>query len=79
MTTCIISHNMIIEDERELDAPIELGREAPLPDIEIAEDENVRFQNFLARFKNIKDKEAHFSLRNALVDHLWEKYSNAHC
>ena len=48
MTTCIILHNMIIEDERELDAPIELGREAPPPDIEIAEDENVRFQNFLA-------------------------------
>ncbi|XP_033140542.1 putative nuclease HARBI1 [Brassica rapa] len=79
MTTCIILHNMIIEDERELDAPIEFGREAPPPDIEIAEDENVRFQNFLARFRNIKNKEAHFSLRNALIDHLWEKYSNAHC
>ncbi|RID62090.1 hypothetical protein BRARA_E01184 [Brassica rapa] len=60
------------ENERELDAPIELEREAPPPDIEIAEDENVRFQNFLARFRNIKNKEAHFSLRNALL-YLWEK------
>ena len=57
-------------DERELDAPIEFGREAPPPGIKIAEDENVRFQNFFARFRNIKDKETHFSLRNALVDHL---------
>ena len=66
-------------DERELDAPIELGREAPLPSIEITEDENVQFQKKIARFRNIKDKEAHFSLRNALVDHLWKKYSNTHC
>ena len=66
-------------DERELDAPIEFGREAPPPGIKIAEDENVRFQNFLAWFRNIKDKEAHFSLQNALVDHLWKNYSNAHC
>lgn len=32
--------NMIIQDERELEAPIEIGREAP-PPVEIAEDENV--------------------------------------
>ena len=69
MTTCIILHNMIIEDERELDAPIELGREAPPPDIEIAEDENVRFQNFLARFRNIKNKEAHLSKIKKLIFH----------
>ena len=47
MTTCIILHNMIIEDEREFDAPTELRREATPPYIKIAEDENVRFQNFL--------------------------------
>ena len=43
-------------DERKLDASIELGREAPPPGIEIVEDENVRFQNFLTRFRNIKNK-----------------------
>ena len=70
MNTCIILHSTIIEDEREFDAPIKLGRETPLLDIEIAKVENVRFQNFLAQFRNIKDKEAYFSLQNALVDHL---------
>ena len=35
MTTCIILNNMIIEDEREFDAPTELVKEAPPPDIEI--------------------------------------------
>lgn len=36
MTTYIILHNMIIKDERELDAPIEVARETPTPEIETA-------------------------------------------
>ena len=47
MTTCIILHNMIIEDECEFDAPTELEKEAPPLDTEIVEDENVRFQKKL--------------------------------
>ena len=70
MTTCIILHNIIIENEREFDAPTELGREGTPPYIKIAEDENVRFQSFLVRFRNIKNKEVYVSLRNVLVDHL---------
>lgn len=76
MTTCIIMHNMIIEDERDLDAPIEATMEVPAPDVQMVNDETSRFQEFLARFKKIKDKEAHIALRNALIDHLWEEYSN---
>ena len=68
---------MIIEDGREFDAPTELGREAPIPDIKTVKYASVWFQNFLVRFRNIKDKEAYVSLQNALVDYLWEKYSNA--
>ena len=67
-----------MEDEREFDAPIEFGKEAPPPDINIAEHENVQFQNFLTRFMNIKDTKSSFSLRKTLVDHLWEKYFNTH-
>ena len=70
MTTCTILHNMIIEDEREFDAPTEIGREVPPPQTKIAEDKNVSFQNFLVRFRNIKDKKAYVLLQNALVDHL---------
>ncbi|XP_075507570.1 uncharacterized protein LOC142544402 [Primulina tabacum] len=50
-------------------------REAPTPDVEMVIDENIRFQEFLARYKKIKDKNAHYALRNALIDHLWEEYS----
>ena len=34
MTTCIIMHNMIVEDERDLQAPIVDPTEAPAPDVE---------------------------------------------
>lgn len=67
MTTCIIMHNMIIEDERELNVPVTDYRDAPIPDIEMAR-EHVRFQEFLARHRKIKDKSAHYELRDALID-----------
>ncbi|KAK6120693.1 hypothetical protein DH2020_045567 [Rehmannia glutinosa] len=63
MTACIIMHNMIIEDERNIDAPIQDAMEAPTPDVEMVVDDNIRFEEFLARHKRIKDKEAHIALQ----------------
>ncbi|KAL5741764.1 hypothetical protein ACOSP7_028496 [Xanthoceras sorbifolium] len=77
MSSCIIMHNMIVEDERDVDADIDNWREAPAPEVDMAVDENTRFQQFLARHREIRDKEAHISLRNALIEHLWEQYSNS--
>ena len=65
---------MIIEDERDLDAPIEVGGEVPVLEVDIEEHDNIHFQEFFARFRRIKDQEAHFTLRNNLVHHMWEKY-----
>ena len=42
----------------------------------MAMDEHYRFQQFLARHKKIKDKKAHFELRNALIEHLLEYRSD---
>ena len=63
---------MIIEDERDLNAPIHDDWECPPPTVEMIVDKNHRFEQFLARHKKMKDKDAHFALRNALIDHLWE-------
>jgi len=41
---------MIIEDERDLNAPIQVGREAPPPEVEITENDYIRFPEFLGRF-----------------------------
>ena len=39
---------MIIEDERHLDAPIEVGGEVSLPEVDIEEHDDICFQEFLA-------------------------------
>ncbi|KAK2648264.1 hypothetical protein Ddye_015753 [Dipteronia dyeriana] len=77
MTTCIIMHNMIIADERDVTASIEDHMEAPTPEVEMVLDENTRFQQFLVRHRGIRDKYAHIALRNALIDHLWDEYTNS--
>ncbi|XP_074589601.1 uncharacterized protein LOC141845444 [Curcuma longa] len=78
MTSCIIMHNMIIEDERNLNASIvDQGEDSSTTDVDIAVDDNTRFQEFLARYEVIKNRNAHFALRNALIEHLWEQYGNS--
>ncbi|XP_020245015.1 uncharacterized protein LOC109823140 [Asparagus officinalis] len=77
MTACIIMHNMIIEDERDLYAPIQEVREAPTPEVDIVADKTIRFNQFITRYRQIKDKDAHIAFRNALIDHLWEEYTNS--
>ncbi|XP_042058642.1 uncharacterized protein LOC121803008 isoform X1 [Salvia splendens] len=76
MITCIILHNMIVEDERDLSSPIKVARHAPQPEVEMTTNEDVRFQEYLTRYAAIRNKNAHLELRNALVDHLWENFSN---
>ena len=63
-------HNMIIEDERNLDAPIQEEKEALTLEVEMVVDKNIRFYQFIARHRQIKDKDTHIVLHNALVDHL---------
>ncbi|KAL1188231.1 hypothetical protein V5N11_025447 [Cardamine amara subsp. amara] len=77
MTTCIIMHNMIIEDERDLDAPVQEQTEVSPPEVEMTGDDDTRFQAFLARHRKIKNRDAHIELRNALIEHLWSGYSQS--
>ena len=49
----------------------------PAPEVEMVVDETTRFQEFLTRHKQIKDKETHIALRNALIEHLWEQHGNS--
>ncbi|KAL8485083.1 hypothetical protein ACS0TY_027397 [Phlomoides rotata] len=58
--------------ERALGAPIEEPVEVSSPNIELVENKPTRFQKKKSRFKEIRNAEAHFSLRNELIDHLWE-------
>ena len=77
MTTCIIMHNMIIEVERDINATIEEQSEVPNAEVEMTSVDDARFQEFLARHNKTKDQDAHFELRDALIEHLWGEYGNS--
>jgi hypothetical protein len=70
MKACIIMHNMIIEDEGEVDADERFDDE----------EENVRASHhrtpnlleFIKTRKEIRDNESHHQLQEDLVEHLWE-------
>ena len=68
---------MIIEDERDLNAPIEVVREAPPPEVEIAVDDIPVFSNFLLGIDKSRIKKLTSHFENALIDHLWEEYTNS--
>lgn len=65
INTCIILHNLIIEDERDIGAPIGVKSEAPLPKLEIAEYEISRSQKFLVQYRKSIGK----SKTNKLISH----------
>ncbi|KAL5752126.1 hypothetical protein ACOSQ2_022633 [Xanthoceras sorbifolium] len=73
MSACIIMHNMIVEDEHDVHVGNDNSRKVLAPEVEMVADENTRFQQFITRYRQIRDKEAHIALRNALIEHLWEQ------
>ena len=67
MMTCIIMHNMILEDEKGLSlepfANWGLHVETtPIP---------FTFRDLMATTREVENVESHFALRNDLRDHLW--------
>ena len=76
ISACIIMHNMILEDEYDTHGRIIDLNVMSIPEVDMIVDKTEQFQRFFARHKRIKDKEVHYALRNVLIEHLWEKYSN---
>lgn len=47
--------------------------ETTTPIIEMERNEDVRFQDLFSKYRQIKDKEVNFKLRNVFIEHLWEE------
>jgi hypothetical protein len=78
MTSCIILHNMIIEDEKEqarihIDLNVNPGASIALPP-EVSTQVNPCIQDVLRRNLEIQDKAKHIALKKDLVEHIWERY-----
>ena len=70
MSTCIIMHNMIIKDKFDAHGSIVDSNVMFITKVDMIVDKIEQFKWFLARHKQIKDKETHYAIRNALIEHL---------
>jgi transposase len=75
MTTCIILHNTIIEDGKELAHDQSFDRLGDLADPSTRSNK-VR-GNFVQRLHNLKNKSKHQELQNDLIEHQWMRYVTA--
>ena len=75
MLACIIMHNMIVEDERDLQN-LDYNYEAydGTPSISISREQTSTLMEFMQFHHRIREKGAHIQLQNDLVEHLWEKH-----
>lgn len=73
MRTCIILHNMIIEDQRDCSTPFDY-RDISTSDstTSVQSMGEVDFGAFLSRFEQVHDKHLHYQLQNDLIEHLWK-------
>ncbi len=79
MTACIILHNMIIEDERNIDE-VERGdyeqfNATTLDPMSHAP--TLEIMDFIRCHRQIRDRETHSQLQLDLVEHLWQLHSNS--
>ena len=78
MKSCIILHNMIIEDERDDDNELvavaagnedydSLGTDGSV-EVSLG---SIPFDQFMARKRAIRDSNTHYALRHDIITHLW--------
>ena len=88
ITSCIIMHNMIVEDERDTYTHYADGREfmGDRPkgqsegtsglndDFEYHTDRIVDINRYLANKDDVEDRQTHLSLKDDLVENIWQKF-----
>jgi hypothetical protein len=77
---CIILHNMIVEDEKDLamiEENLDLNEPASSSTVQAPEfspEHDVPLQRALEKDTTIRDRSAHHHLKNDLVEHIWNKF-----
>ncbi|CAL5332635.1 unnamed protein product [Camellia sinensis] len=77
MKTCIILHNMIIEDERDIPenerSAAQLETDTSNLGCQVSRDPNEEYAQFMLNRQRIRSVEAHNVIRNDLIEHLWSR------
>ncbi|XP_028068692.1 uncharacterized protein LOC114271264 [Camellia sinensis] len=71
MKSCIILHNMIVEDEREEHLDFNYDIASTNTPVQLSSTPTNDFQSFLSRHLGIRDKDPYHALHNDLVEHMW--------
>jgi hypothetical protein len=74
MTTCIILHNMIVEDERELATDKNFDNIGDL--VDPSSGSNRVRNNFVQRLHKLKNKTKHQQLQHDLIEQLWMQHGS---
>jgi hypothetical protein len=81
MQACVILHNMIVEDEKELvQIPIDLNENpsasiALPPEVSTSSNPNQKYAALVRRNAHLRDRPTHVKLRDDLVEHIWHRYA----
>jgi hypothetical protein len=81
MLACIILHNMIIEDERDIEEDqLDLNEEANTYSVQggtiSSSRVNPEMEEVLNRNKELRDCSAHKQLQEDLIEHIWQKFGH---
>ncbi|KAF8379490.1 hypothetical protein HHK36_028925 [Tetracentron sinense] len=76
MKACIIMHNMIVEDERDVYIP-DLNYDVIEENITVSHERTVELSQIIQNHRHIRDRGIHSQLQTDLVEHLW-KLQGAH-
>ncbi|XP_030969673.1 uncharacterized protein LOC115989949 [Quercus lobata] len=74
MKACVILHNMIIEDERDVNEAVEVDYEQidDNPTIQLSRENTNEFTEFIETHQCIRDHKIHSQLQLDLIEHLWQ-------
>ncbi|GKC32581.1 putative nuclease HARBI1 [Tanacetum coccineum] len=83
MIACIIMHNMIVEDERETYRnydPSEFFNDTHTNGnddvVEYSTERIADLRSYMRNREQLRNREAHSSLRNDLIEHIWQKFGD---
>ncbi|CAL5373544.1 unnamed protein product [Camellia sinensis] len=77
MKTCIILHNMIIEDERDDNGVKDFNYDQidDSPHVTVLQERTTELMKFIQCHHNIRDRQTHSHLQSDLVKHLWQLHN----